>query len=499
MAVFLRDILEAKEPLFTQALRSLEKLTGHKGTDVAYVADIMARAHRVMRQIGLDPADTTAHELYKSLIAHQEKTHLFQHTDDVALRIDNHTISFNIDDIKENTYKSFEERTAKHVRCQIQHGLTAWYVAADGDNEIAIDEIISQAGMSMCDLSDYHEQKVGEHKKSTKQPQILFIGDIFTDAFIKLSPEVAHVDTDKKGGKWLSIPFGGRPPYEEVEIVQSVGPSPNAAVSCARLGVGSSLMSWLGDDKAGVDSLHYLAAQHVDTSLVVQKKHAKSNYYYVLRLEAERTILTKDETYDYAWKQPTHAPDWIYLASVSGESWQLHEALADYLEQHPDIKFVLQPGTFHFTWGAKKMAKLYQRAELIILNREEAAMITGKDAGVIRNLAAALHELGPKIVVITDGPNGSYASYDGKIMTIPNYPDLAPPYDRTGAGDAFASTVVAALALGETMETALTWAPINSMSVVQKLGAQAGLLTQDEIKTYLANAPDDYKVKEYTR
>ena len=84
-------------------------------------------------------------------------------------------------------------------------------------------------------------------------------------------------------------------------------------------------------------------------------------------------------------------------------------------------------------------------------------------------------------------------------MMIDNYPDPAPPYDRTGAGDAFASTIVAGLALGEDFETALTWAPINSMSVVQKLGAQAGLLKRSEIDDLLKKAPRDYKVKEYTR
>lgn len=499
MAKFLRQILDARELSFTQAIRGLENLTGNRGVDIAYIGDIMARGHRLMRQMGLDPADTTAVELYKSLNSHHTAPGLFAHTDDVALIIDGHIISCNRDDIEENLHKTFELRTTKHLRCQVQHGLMARYVAADGDNEVAIEELVAQAGINVCDLTDYHEQKAAHRKVQSNTPRILFIGDIFTDAFIKLSSDVAHVEKDKMGNKWLNIPFGGRPPYEEVEIVQSVGPAPNAAVSAARLGVASSLMSWLGDDKAGVDSLKNLAKERVDARLVVQKKHAKSNYYYVLRLGAERTILTKDEDYEYVWKAPAEMPDWIYLASISGESWALHKSLAGYLEDNPSIKFVLQPGTFHFEWGPKKMAKLYRRAEAVILNREEAMMITGKGYDVIRDLANGLHELGPKIVVITDGPNGSYASYDGKLVVMPNYPDPAPPYDRTGAGDAFASTIIAALALGETMETALKWAPINSMSVVQKLGAQAGLLDREKITQYLKKAPKEYEIKEYTR
>jgi sugar/nucleoside kinase (ribokinase family) len=61
------------------------------------------------------------------------------------------------------------------------------------------------------------------------------------------------------------------------------------------------------------------------------------------------------------------------------------------------------------------------------------------------------------------------------------YPDPAPPVDRTGAGDSFAST--------------LTWAPINSMSVVQYVGAQKGLLTREKLEKYLQDAPEDYKAE----
>ena len=307
-----------------------------------------------------------------------------------------------------------------------------------------------------------------------------------------------QVEKDEAGNSWLKIPFGGRPPYEDVEIVQSVGPAPNSAVSFARLGLDSSLMAWLGDDQPGNDSLAHLQNEKVETALVRQKSGTKSNYYYVLRVGAERTILTKNEQYDYSWIVPEQPPDWIYLASASEDSWQLHVDLLSYLQENKNIRFVFQPGTFHFKWGKDKLRGLYGRAELIILNREEAADITEEKPDKISVLAAALHELGPKAVVITDGPHGSYASYDGKLVSMPNYPDPAPPFDRTGAGDAFASTIVAALALGEKMETALKWAPINSMSVVQELGAQAGLLTREKIDEYLRDAPENYEVRDYS-
>ena len=72
------------------------------------------------------------------------------------------------------------------------------------------------------------------------------------------------------------------------------------------------------------------------------------------------------------------------------------------------------------------------------------------------------------------------------------YPDPADPVDRTGAGDSFASTFTAAIILGKSPEEALSWGPINSMSVVQKIGAQAGLLPRAELEELLKNALLEY-------
>ncbi|TAH32087.1 carbohydrate kinase family protein [Candidatus Saccharibacteria bacterium] len=325
---------------------------------------------------------------------------------------------------------------------------------------------------------------------------MLVIGDIFTDAFIQLPEGSAKVIKEADGREWLALPFGQKPPYDHVDIVRSVGPSPNAAVSMARLGLTPHLMAWVGDDATGVEAIQHLKDENVGTDTMVTEVGNQTSYWYVLRYGADRTMLVKSEKYKYEWQDPAVAPEWIFLAYIGEDSWDLHEKLADYLARNPGVKFALQPGTFHFKWGTEKMKPLYAHSYITIMNREEAADVTGKPLESIHELAAGLHALGPKIVVITDGPKGSYASYDGKVVTIPNYPDPAAPLDRTGAGDAFASTIVSALAQGQTMETALTWAPINSMSVVQKLGAQAGLLTPGEVQTYLSQAPAAYVVTE---
>lgn len=495
MAKFLKDLLGSREPLFALTLQQLEAMTGRQGIDIAYMADITARAHATMRQLGLDTADTTVNELHNALAGRADDGSLFGNTSDVGLLFDDaHIVSFNQDDVKENRQLPLEQRTARHMQCRLQLGLIERYKAAASDPE-AVTRLAHQAKLDVCDLDDYHAGQ--PEQQAASAPRILCIGDIFTDVFIKLLENEARIDKDPDGSERLSVPFGSKPPYERADVVTSVGPSPNAAVSIARLGAQVSLMSWLGDDRVGKDSLNYLASENIDTTPTVVEKGILSNTYYVLRYGADRTILVKNEAYSYAWQEPTVKPDWVYLSLLSGDSWPLHEALATYLESNPDIKFAFQPGTFHFKWGAEKLARLYGRTEVVVMNREEAVDVTGKSYDSLKDLADGLHALGPKYVVITDGAKGSYASYDGRLVTIPNYPDPAPPVDRTGAGDAFASTIVAALALGESMDTALQWAPINSMNVVQKLGAQAGLLHREQVAEYLSSAPEDYYVKEF--
>ena len=147
--------------------------------------------------------------------------------------------------------------------------------------------------------------------------------------------------------------------------------------------------------------------------------------------------------------------------------------------------------------GKEALAPLYAATAFFACNKEEAERILGLGETDLKTLLEKMHALGPKTVLITDGPNGAY-TFDGtEMLRVPMYPDPKPPVNRTGAGDAMTSTVVVALALGKSLREALLWGPINSMSVVQQVGAQKGLLTREALEQYLANAPADYTVTSF--
>jgi ribokinase len=325
-----------------------------------------------------------------------------------------------------------------------------------------------------------------------KQIDFLAIGDVVTEPFIKISDAEATCDLAGEHCK-LCLRFGDKVPYDSVEICHAVGNSPNAAVSAARLGLHSALLAYVGDDEIGKDDIKSLIGDGVNTDHMKIVPGLPSNYHYVLWYDVERTILVKHTEFPYSFPMNMPEPKWIYLSSLASNSTAYHLEIAEYLKQHPNTKLAFQPGTFQMKLGVETLKDIYQNTEVFLCNYEEAQRILATEERDHIKLMEGLRNLGPKIIIMTDGIKGAYALDGDDAWFMPVYPHT--PFERTGAGDAFSSTFISALIAGKTVSEALTWGPINSMSVVQKVGAQKGLLTREKLEEFLQNAPEDYKVK----
>jgi len=322
-----------------------------------------------------------------------------------------------------------------------------------------------------------------------KNLDFVALGDIVIDSFIRL--QQGHVTENPKE---LCMPYGTKIPFEFAEEVPAVGNSANASVSAARLGLSSGLIVNIGDDQHGKECIERLTQEKVSTEFVAINKGFTTNYHYVLWFEQDRTILIKHE--DYPLRMPDiGSPKMFYLSSLGEKSLPFHTDIADYLEAHPEIRLVFQPGTYQIKFGAKALERIYKRTELFFCNVEEAQIILGTDSRDIPTLLAGIKNLGPKLPVITDGPDGSYTYIDGKPHHLPIYPDDKPAYERTGAGDAFASTFSIAILKGLDVETAMKHGSINSMSVCEYVGAQKGLMTDEKLESYMKKQPEGWDAR----
>ncbi len=314
---------------------------------------------------------------------------------------------------------------------------------------------------------------------------LISIGDCVIDTFVPIT-DAEVIDTD--GEMKLALRYGDKIPVGE-SISMVAGNAANNAVGGARLKLKTAIYTNVGkkdDDEADHRIITKFKKEGIDTRYVVENSELPSNHHVVLDFKGERTILI----YHQPWK--FNLPDldnskWIYLTSLSPSyiESELYDQITRYLERSGS-SLVYQPGTFQIKQGIKKNPRLLSLVELFIVNVEEAKLILGHDEGdkvPIKKLLQGLADLGPKMVVITDGGEGSYGFDGEKFFHLDIFP--AKLVEMTGSGDAFATGTLAGLFHGEDLPGAMRWGAANGASVVEQIGPQAGLLTYNQMQEKL--------------
>lgn len=315
---------------------------------------------------------------------------------------------------------------------------------------------------------------------------IITIGDSTIDTYLIIDNAKVECDLNKKKCQ-LCFNYADKIPIKTTS--QSVGGNAaNVAVGIRKLGLKTAIVTELGDDINGHVIKHELEEAGVVTSLVKLLPNRETRYSVVLNYQSERTILSYYAERHYSL--PTlPKTQWIYYTSLGKSFEKLQIKLENYLKRNPSTKLALSPGSYQIKHGLVAIQTIIPRAELIIVNKEEAARLCGKRSSE-KALAGALHKQGVRLVVITDGEHGSFAS-DGSLgYYMPVYPII--PVAKTGAGDAYASGFLSAIIYGKTVFEAMEWGTANASGVIQEWGAEHGLLTKSQILHSLARYAKKY-------
>ncbi len=247
----------------------------------------------------------------------------------------------------------------------------------------------------------------------------------------------------------------------------------NASVTFARQNLSVSILAQIGEDSRSQDIIDLLKEESIDQSILLQDEKIKTGLSTVIvNTNGERTILAYPGSpirhQDLLSKLEDVETRWLYLSSLN--SIDLLEGVLRHAEIN-QIKVAFNPGGIELE-RIEEVKKLLGNVDLLILNKEEAMGIFGQGASV--DLAHHATSL-VGTCIITDGPNGAYA-HDGQIGYYQPISEDVEVVDRNGAGDAFASGVVAGLAWGMDLKSSLELGSRNSTSVVQHLGPQAGII-----------------------
>lgn len=311
---------------------------------------------------------------------------------------------------------------------------------------------------------------------------VLAIGDTTEDIFLQMHDASLQCSVDGKKCM-ICFDFGEKIAVEAKTVISGVGNAANHAIGIARLGHKAGIYTVVGDDTEGRAAKDILEKNGVDVSYVAIDKEHDTNLSVVINFKSERTILVYHEPRAYDLPSGIN-PKWVYLTSASGGGiGKLHEQVLHLLEESKETKLAFNPGTHQIHLGKAELLPVLQKTEILFLNREEAARVLEVETRDIQELISGFHAMGIPYVVLTDGPNGAYASDQKNIYYLPIYPGKE--IERTGAGDAYGSGFLAALLHGKSVPEAMQWGNANATSVVLYVGAREGLLHQDALETMI--------------
>jgi len=336
----------------------------------------------------------------------------------------------------------------------------------------------------------------------------LHLGSAMIDTIVLVASENIERATFTNDGKSFLMLEAGRK-LEARSITTHVGGGAcNTAVSLARRGWNAGVFAKVGSDLNAAEIRKHLGENNV-TDRLLDCGHATGVAVMVASHDRNASIFVHrgaNETLTEAELPDCTGMDLVYVTSLSNDSAECYGPILR--KAHAAGAMVASnPGIRQLTARTPAFLAALNYVDLISINRVEAEALVpamaaraeggeeplpddpppllkrglsfgGFDMGLIRFMRT-LQSAGPRWVSITDGTDGAYLAGPDGVLWHPTI--KAKVAGTAGAGDAFCSTLSAALAEGLDPETALRQASINAASVVSHLDTSTGLLTLEKL------------------
>lgn len=316
-----------------------------------------------------------------------------------------------------------------------------------------------------------------------KKFDAITIGGAKLDIFLTLNEKNSKVSFDAKKHE-LCFAHGEKIEVEKTQFCVG-GNAANVAVGLARLGIKTAVVAEIGDDEFAQKIVNSLKKEGVDETFLHQIKSQESSISVAINYKGDRTLLTEHAKRKHNFAFDSAKTNWIYLTSLGQEWVHAYERLLSYIERKkPFLAF--NPGTMQLDEKYSLIEKIIKITDILFVNKEEAETLVRSyaDSQVpkeIEHLLEATQSLGAKIVVITDGENGSYAIDQQKNhYHQTNFKTTI--VERTGAGDGYATGFLAGTIHNLSVQQAMRWGAANAASVITRVGAEAGLLLLKEME-----------------
>jgi len=278
------------------------------------------------------------------------------------------------------------------------------------------------------------------------------------------------------------------PADEEVQrasemMVQGGGPIATAMVTLARLGARVAMLDAIGDDWRGKLIQEEFEREKVFTGYLRVHPGCSSSTACILVHQANgtRAIVYAPGTAPELSPNdlPRAAIEQARFLHVNGRHWDAClQAIAWARAANVQVSF--DGGANRYRPEIRKLVPL---TDVCIVARDFATQYTGETE--VRQSAKALLAIGPSLVVITEGIQGSWISTrDGTFFHQPAF-RFPQTIDSTGCGDSYHGAFLFGLLQHWSLEKTARWASAVAALNSQALGGRSGLPTYEQVEHFL--------------
>ncbi|MBI5466207.1 MAG: carbohydrate kinase family protein [Candidatus Kerfeldbacteria bacterium] len=302
------------------------------------------------------------------------------------------------------------------------------------------------------------------------------------------TPEAKLLSAARRRRRFLAFPYGGKLDAKDVTYGFGGGAA-NVSVGLTRLGLSATIITRLGRDWRGDEVVKNLRLKGVVTNRLQRDSAETTPLSFVVTTGGPRdhvAFVARGAAKNL--KIPSSLPvpgSWFYVTSLASPRWS-SQLLALFKSAKENKQSVFwNPGTKQLE-DSRAMRRLLPYVTILDLNHAEAEFLA-RDLklrdGTTAGLLEALHRSGAKNVLMTEGAKGAHF-YDGWQVYYHHSLEVE-LVNTTGAGDGFGSGWLAGyVSSGGRIEQAMRWGMLNSSSVILQVGAQRGLLTLPQLKSF---------------
>lgn len=296
--------------------------------------------------------------------------------------------------------------------------------------------------------------------------RILIIGSSNTDMVVK---------TNK-------IPVPGETVLGGAFLMNPGGKGANQAVAVARLGGKAILISKIGNDVFGKQSMKLFEEEGIDIAgVLTDANHPTGVALITVDEQGENSIVVapganahlNPEDVEQVFQDHGNARIALLQLEIPLETVKYSAQIAF----KKGIKVILNPAP-----ADSGVQEILPYIDILTPNATEAELLSGIrvfDLKSAEMAAWAISEQGVKIVIVTMGKLGAVVLDFDKVSHVPAEEVI--PVDTTGAGDAFNGALAVALSEGKSVVESVRFASKAAAITVKKLGAQSTMPYRKEI------------------